>query len=211
MSNPESFIDEVSEELRRDRMSRLLRRWGWLAVLAVVLLVGAAAWGEWTATRERDASEAFGDAVLAADEADDTAAALATVAPSRPEQAALLALLEAGALREDDPAAARERLLALSERADVRPLYRDLALMKLMLAGGTGDRDRDAAILEALATPGAPYRPLALEQQALLALEAGDEAAAVTLLRLLGEDADATQAQRRRAAEMMLALGAEPA
>jgi hypothetical protein len=211
MSNPDSFIDEVSEELRRDRMSLLLRRWGWVALLAVILLVGAAAWSEWTSARELAASRAFGDAVLAAEGADDAASALAAVAPSGAEQAALLALLEAGALRGEDSSAARARLLELSEADGVPPLYRDLALMKLILGGGTGDRDRDAMILEALATPGAPYRPLALEQQALLALEAGDEAEAITLLRLLGEEAGSTQTMRRRAAELMLALGAEPA
>jgi hypothetical protein len=211
MSNPESFIDEVSEELRKDRMSRLLRRWGWVAVLAVIAIVGLAAWSELSSTRETAAAREFGDAVIAASAVDDAAGALAAVAPSGAGQAALIALLEAGARIEAEPDAARARLLELSEADAVPPIYRDLALMKVMLAGGTGEPGRDAAILEALSAPGAPYRPLALEQQAYLALAAGDAATAVTLLRLLSEEATATAGLRRRAAEMLLTLGAEPA
>ena len=46
MSDSDSFINEVSEELRRDRLFALMRRWGWLAGLVVLAIVGAAAWFE---------------------------------------------------------------------------------------------------------------------------------------------------------------------
>ena len=46
MSDTDSFIDEVTEEVRRDRMYLLLRRWGWVGVVAVILIVGGAAFNE---------------------------------------------------------------------------------------------------------------------------------------------------------------------
>ena len=52
MSNPESFIDEVNEELKRDRLFALMRKYAWIAVLAVVLIVGGAAWNEWRKATE---------------------------------------------------------------------------------------------------------------------------------------------------------------
>jgi len=220
MSNTDSFINEVTEEVRRDKMYGLLRRWGWLAVLLVVLIVGGAAWSEWTRARGEARAQAFGDAVLAAlSEPDQSArrAALGETEPALPGQDAVLSLLLAAAAGapdaeggEGDPAAGRDALLALAEDADLAVRYRHLALSKVMLAGGTGDATRDGAILEELATPGAPYRTLAVEQQALRALEAGDEATAVTLLRALQEDAEASQALRRRALQLMFALGAAP-
>ena len=36
MSDTDSFIDEVNEEVRRDRLYHLLRRYGWIAALAIV-------------------------------------------------------------------------------------------------------------------------------------------------------------------------------
>ena len=36
VSNPESFIDEVNEEVRRDRLYQNIRRYGWIAVVVVL-------------------------------------------------------------------------------------------------------------------------------------------------------------------------------
>ncbi|WGH78172.1 hypothetical protein [Jannaschia ovalis] len=220
MSNPESFIDEVTEEVRRDRLYALLRRWGWVAILAVILLVGGAAWTEWQRSQSEARAQAFGDALLAALTEPEPAArmeALAAIAPADAPQQAVLTLLTAAAelagvetLDSPEAAAARARLVALAETPDLDSSYRQLALIKALLAGGTGEAAQDAILLEELAAPGAPYRPLALELQAIAALEAGDTATAITLLRLLTEDAEATEPLRRRARQLIVALGASP-
>ncbi|MFD1808819.1 hypothetical protein ACFSHQ_13850 [Gemmobacter lanyuensis] len=41
MSNPESFIDEVTEEVRRDKLFATFRKYGWIGILAVLGIVGA--------------------------------------------------------------------------------------------------------------------------------------------------------------------------
>ena len=216
MSNPDSFIDEVTDEVRRDRLYATIRRWGWVAVLAVVLLVGGAAWVEWSRQRDAARAQAFGDALLTALSGADMPtrrAALAEITPADAGEATVLGLLEATAARGGDGAdadAARARLLELADAPGLGTTYRHLVLTKAMLSGGTGDAGRDGAILAELATPGAPYRPLAVELQALAALDAGDEATALTLLRALSQDAGATQALRRRALQLIVALGASP-
>ncbi|WP_308917963.1 tetratricopeptide repeat protein [Jannaschia sp. LMIT008] len=212
MANPDSFIDEVTEEVRRDRLYGLVRRWGWVAVLAVLLIVGGAAWTEWRAAQARDAAARFGDAILAASQLQDPGAraeAVADVVPVTDGQAAIAALLTAATrLEAEQSPEAAASLLSLADAAEVPLRYRHLALLKLSLNGGTGDAVRDASILEELAAPGAPFRPLALEQQALAALQAGDEATAVTLLRLLTQEAGVSDALRRRALQVIVALGA---
>ncbi|PWJ21171.1 hypothetical protein [Jannaschia seohaensis] len=216
MSNPESFIEEVTEEVRRDRTMALMKRWGPVALAVVVVIVGGAAWNEWQKASAQSQAQAFGDALITALGGEDIAArrdAIAAVEPAREEQQAILALLNATALNNGeggDPAAARARLLQLAETPGLAPLYRDIANLKAIMLGGTGDAAQDAAILETLALPGAPFRPLAIEQQAVQAMAAGDMATAVTLLRALTEDATATADLRRRAAETIVALGASP-
>ena len=74
MSNNESFIDEVTEEVRRDKLYAGLRKYGWIGILGVLLLVGGASVNEWMKARERAAAEAAGDAILAAVGAGDAAA-----------------------------------------------------------------------------------------------------------------------------------------
>ena len=95
MSNPDSFIEEVTEEVRRDRLYALFRKYGWVAVLVVLGIVGGAGWTEWQAARDEARAEAFGDAVLDALDLGapaERSAALAAV-PTDGEQTAILKLL----------------------------------------------------------------------------------------------------------------------
>ena len=39
MSDTDSFLQEVSEELRRDRLYRNIRKYGWIAILFVLPLL----------------------------------------------------------------------------------------------------------------------------------------------------------------------------
>ncbi|NNL35893.1 MAG: hypothetical protein HKP35_08755, partial [Silicimonas sp.] len=66
MSNQDSFIDEVTDEVRKDRLYALYRKYGWVAALAVILLVGGAAANEWRKASARTQAEAAGDALLTA-------------------------------------------------------------------------------------------------------------------------------------------------
>ena len=47
MSDSDSFIDEVTEEVRRDRLFGYFRRYGWIAAVVIVVVVGGAAWNEY--------------------------------------------------------------------------------------------------------------------------------------------------------------------
>ncbi|KIT14695.1 hypothetical protein [Jannaschia aquimarina] len=205
MANTDSFIDEVTEEVRKDRLFKLLRRWGWVAILAVLLLVGGAAWTEWQRSRDAAEAQAFGDAILAA-AAEGEPSAFDAVPTATEEQAVLLAFLRSATAEEIDAAG----LIALGERDDLPQRLRHLALLKGLMAGGSGDAERDAAILTQLAEAGAPFRFLAIERQAHAALASGDEDEAVALLTGLTEEAGVPEALRRRATQTMVALGVVP-
>lgn len=213
MSNPESFIDEVTEEVRRDKLYGYLRRYGWIGILAVLLIVGGAAWREYQIARKAAESQAFGDAVLAALDQDDAAAreaALAAVDAPGQRRAVLDLLLST------DPDSDRAATLAALERLaadDTLPVsYRDLAVLRRVIVAGSdlslADRQ---ALLDAIAVPGRPYRTLALEQKALLLVESGDTAGAITALQQLQQDQEATAGLRSRAGQLVVALGGEPA
>ena len=47
MSETDSFIDEVSEEVRKDKLYATMRKYGWLAVVIVLTLVGGTAFREY--------------------------------------------------------------------------------------------------------------------------------------------------------------------
>ena len=211
MSDTDSFIDEVTEEVRRDRLFALMRKYGWIGILAVVLIVGGAAWNEWQKARAQASAESFGDAVTAAVQSDDPAAALAGIATEGGQKAVVAFLGAAQAMEAEDAAGAAEALRAIAADASLPTSYRHLAQLKLILiAGDTMDVAERDAVLAEIATPGAPFRALALEQQALVLVAAGDTEAAIAALRALLLEPELTAGLQARASQLIVALGGNP-
>ncbi len=214
MSETDSFIEEVSEEVRRDRLYGYLRRYGWIAVLIVLVLVGGAAWREYTNAQARAAAEARGDAILAAVDAESAearAAALAAV-PDAGSAEHIVALFEAAAATEaDDIPAAVAAYETVEGNADLPDRYRHLATLKrVILQAGDLEPAARIAAMGPLAAPGAPYRALAEEQIALAEIDTGETEAAITRLRALLQDTEATAGLRQRARQLIVSLGGDP-
>lgn len=213
MSNPDSFIDEVSEEVRRDRLFHLLRRYGWIGLAIVVLIVGGAAVYEWRQSQIAAEAQARGDALLSAlaePEAAARAEALAPIAAQSDDAVVPQLALAAEQQAAGDAEAAVATLDALAGNGEVAEIYRDLAALKSVLIDAGRSPEDKLLALEVLSAPGAPFRMLALEQIALIRLAQGEQDAAVDQLRAIMEDAETTPDLRDRAASLMVALGVPP-
>lgn len=204
----DTFIDEVTEELRRDRLYGLMRRYGWIVILLVVAVVGYTAWREYDRAQDRAAAQAWGDAVLTAEAAGDPAAILAVDPQGSAGRQALSGLLAAGAQQDADAAAQALRDVAAAQPDTV---LGELAQLKLvMLQGQQMDVAERDAMLTRLSRAGAPFELLALEQKAVALIGAGRPDDAITLIRQIQDKDGLTEALRRRLSEMMIALGTEP-
>lgn len=211
MSDSDSFFREVSEDLLRDRLSRNLRRYGWIGILAILLIVG----GVWLDGKRRDAvreaSESRGDAVLAALEAEEGDARRDALSALEIEggACALPGLLSANSAVESEDVEGAADALAAIEGDDCAPrLYRDLATLKrVTLSGESMAPSERIEAMQPLLEPGGAFRTLAEEQVALAELEMGDRDAARDRLQRLVDDAETTSALRRRASRLIMALG----
>ncbi len=216
MSESDSFINEVAEEVRRERLSRFLRRYGWLIGAVLLAIVGGVAWNEWSRARDAAAAEATGDALRAAlDTADPAARAVALASlPAGPADA-VARFAEAGALLETgDAVAAAAILAALAEDARTPEVLRGLAaLQRVMALGSTLEPSERIATLDALAADAAPFRLLALEQRALSRIETGETEAARADLETVTRAPLAPEGLRGRTQQLLTALGGplEPA
>ena len=209
MSTPDSFVDEVTDAVRRDRLFAAFRKYGWIGVLAVVLIVGGAAFNEWQKAQAMARAQKFGDGVMAALDTTDAAkrsAALAAL-PADGDQKAVQGLLLA-ANPAKDKAAALADLDALAADTARPQIYRDLAVLKRVTIAGADQpiADRRAA-LHAIDIAGRPFRVLAEEQLAYLLLEEGKKDQAVAALVALVQDQEAPAGMRQRLGLAITALG----
>ncbi|MFV1439630.1 hypothetical protein VWX97_16295 [Phaeobacter sp. JH18-32] len=218
MSDTDSFIDEVTEEVRRDRLFKILKRYGWIGGVAVVLIVGGAALREYNRAQTEAAAQALGDQMIAALDSDDSAAranALDAITAETAGGDTVLKLLQAGALADaGERAAAVERLNAVASNGEMPVIYRHIATFKALGLQQDSLPIADRRIqFEALAQPGAPLALLAQEQLALIDIEDGNAEGAITRLRDIIASAAVTSDLKDRASQVIVALGGalEPA
>ena len=208
MSIPDSFIDEVTDEVRRDKLFAAFRKYGWVGIVLVLLIVGGAAYSEWQKSTAAARAEAFGDAALAALQKPGAERAGAVAAlPADKDQKAILELLMA-ANPAGDTAASLAALDALAADAAMPQVYRDLAVLRRVAVAGVGQplADRRTA-LQGVAIPGRPFRTLAEEQLAYLMIEEGKKDEALKALTALIQDQEAPKAMRQRLGLVITALG----
>jgi len=209
MADTDSFIEEVSEEVRRDKLFAFFRRWGWAFGLVVVILVGGAAYNEYRKAQVTRAATDLGDAIIAALDAEDPAAradALAEIATEDTGAEMLLTLLLAGQESEaGDVEAAAARLREVANRTDMPERYRDLAELKAHMLFPLPSAEA-LVVLDRLSEPGAPYRALAVEQTAYLMITDGDTEGGMALLEDLLSEAGTTPALQERVRQLMVAL-----
>ncbi len=214
MSDTDSFIEEVSEEVRRDRLYVFFRKYAWVAILAVVTIVGGTALLEFQKAKAKAEAEALGSAIIVALEVSDEkerAELLGNIEAANSEAKSIVALLLAAEeIALDNYDAASRKLNSISDDPSISQIYRDMAKFKFLLI--SHDRLEVEFLLagfEELASPGNPFRLLAKEQIALLTLKNTDYDLAIGMLKTILDDAELTDTIKQRVSQLLISLGVD--
>ncbi len=170
-------FEQVEEELRSDRYTRLARTWlpvaGAVLAFALIAALGWWGWDSWQSSRADQASAAYDRGMEAS---------LAVIANDMPRAIELF-----------DQAA----------KAVGDPILSDIARFKaLMLVMDTGTEAEIEARIEPLIKEGRPYRAFAFEAQAMSRLQFGkvQEARGILVQLQLGQDVPDSVRERAQAA-----------
>ena len=215
MSDTDSFLQEVSEELRRDRLYKNLRKYGWIAILLVILIVGAATYREYLKSQAATEAQLFGTSIIDAlneKNAVDRISKLQKInVPSENAKAILAMLLSAETNGNNSSGLENSTLSDITQSLSIDGHYRDLLNFKILLASAeTMNLDERSTAFEALSKPGNPFSLLAEEQMVLIEIELGNTDKAIKKISQILLDAELTAGLRNRATQMMIALGKDP-
>lgn len=216
----EALFREVDDDLRHEQLSRLWTAYGsWViaaAVLIVAVVAGHEGWKAWQRSEQSAEARAYEQAVSRVQAGEDAGTALADLAKTASTGHRDLARLQAAALllkqgKGAEAVAAYQALYADSKTDKVfADLSRILAVQHGMDLPGADVKALES-VLSPLLDPSSPFRHLAGESKALLALQDNRPDDAKTQLNALFADRTTPPGVRSRARDLLSALGAEPA
>ena len=209
-----NLFQEVKEDLERQKLEALWKQYGaWVALLALGIVLATASstiYRSWkTEHDQRLTTELLAAGKTDSEPAKNMAALLKFADENEQTGHAAFALLRAGALAADqnDKAKAVEFFdkVANDDKAD--PAFRQLgSLLSVEAQLDSGDVVALTLRLQPLTEERAPWRYSALEDQAYLALRAGDVAKARQIFTDLSQDARAPQKIAARATDILRSL-----
>ncbi len=202
------IFDEVGEDLRRDRLTGLWKRYGWAVYVAAGIIVAVtAAWrgyDYWATSRANAAGDAYSQVLASAKAGDHKALAesLAVYAASAPMQYQLLARFRAAsehaAMGETDNALATFEDLSKASRAD--QAFRDLAAIRAaLIAVDRENPEQIKARVSGYNNDISPWRYAAREIIALASVRAEDWKGVSEEARKLTDDPTTPSDVRARA------------
>ncbi|MCB4769279.1 tetratricopeptide repeat protein [Ancylobacter sp. Lp-2] len=214
------IFHEIDEDLRRERFSRLWKRYGWLLIAVAVLIVASVAvwrgieW--WNLQQQQESSVRFEAALKLAADGKSGEAESAFVALEKDGTAGYATLARfraASTLATTDRAGAVAAYDAVAADTRTGPLMRDLARLRagLLLVDSAPLADITTR-MQPLTDPAGPFRNSAREVIGLAQYKAGDYAAAAKTFESILSDGQAAPGLRQRADLMQkLASASAPA
>jgi len=213
VSITEGFFSEVAEEVRRDRMYRLWRRYGpWIVGALALMVVAGAAW-EWRERAAEDDARSRMEDYLAAEGLEDAAESAKALADFADQSAAagqpgyaILSRLRGAARRVEagDLEGALREYQAVEADPDASELFREIARLRILLVRAADlDPEELAAGFQPLAAEGRPLRRVAGELRLYALMSAGDVDTALAEAEALLADSDLSGSMRGRVDTLM--------
>lgn len=214
----EAFLREVDEELRRDELQSLWKRFGRLIIGGIVLLL--AAWGGWLYWQDRETRAAGLEGEQLSQALDDLQsgnpdAALAKLGPlAESKQVGYRASAKmaqaAVAMERNDLAGAAKMFGEVATDTRIPQPWRDLALVRQTAAEFDAVKpELIVARLRPLAAKGNPWFGSAGEMVAAAYLKMGKAELAGKMFADIGKDENVPETIRSRAVQMAGSLGAD--
>lgn len=200
MSENESFLHEVSDELRQERTQKYLKKYGWIVGVVALAIIAFVGINEWRTNRANDAAGLQFDTARALDDEDEGAIAVYESLDAKSIPTSVLAAESYIREGNSDKAIAIYETIAASGEAP--QFWRDAANLKLADLKGE-------AVDPLLSNPDQSLRDVAFFTSLEAMLRNGDEDGAKKAIEEFLDRDEVSEDARQIAEDVMLALGGE--
>jgi len=214
----ETFVREVDENLRRDRLRDAAKKYsGWL-IAAVVLFLGASGgyiyWQDYQRKQNEKAVEQLAQVFTEVSKGQTQTAPARLDTLSKDHSKAVRASAGFGraamAIEQNDPKLAIAKFRGMAEDTSLPRPFRDLALIRqTALEFDSLKPEEVIARMQPLTKPGAPWFGSAGELTAMALIKQGKKAEAGRLFAAIARDEQAPEPLRGRAVQMASSLGVD--
>ena len=214
----ETFLREVDENLRRDQLSGMARKFGPLLIGAVILLLAAV--GGWLYWQDKQKSDAAKDSEHLAQVYTDIGAGKLQTVPQRLDmiakdspaavRASALFTRAAVAIEQNDRATAIAKYREIAADEGIAPAHRDLGLIRATtLEFDSIKPEQVIARMQPMTKPGNPWFGSAGELTAMAMVKQGKKTEAGRLFAAIAADRQVPDSIRARAVQIAGSLGVD--
>lgn len=216
MANPESFLEEVAEEVRRDRLFKFFKKNGWIIAFVVLATLCASIAYEWRKNSEISRAKSNGDLLTLALEKsqkgnlEELLGLLSDNSPYLRPSSDLMAVTKLYYAEllyniDNDSSESMSILKEIFSNESISTTLRQLAKIKYLLLF-SGDNKLKQDLIDELSSPGNHYRFLAQEHKVQTYLASGMSDEANRQIDILLNDLEVSEQQKRRLMDLKLAI-----
>ena len=216
MANPESFLEEVAEEVRRDRLFKFFKKNGWIIAFVILATLCASIAYEWRKNSEISRAKSNGDLLTLALEKsqkgnlEELLGLLSDNSPYLRPSSDLMAVTKLYYAEllyniDNDSSESMSVLKEIFSNESISTTLRQLAKIKYLLMFSADNKVKQDLIDE-LSSPDNHYRFLAQEHKVQTYLASGMSDEANRQIDILLNDLEVSEQQKRRLMDLKLAI-----
>ena len=216
MANPESFLEEVAEEVRRDRLFKFFKKNGWIIAFVILATLCASIAYEWRKNSEISRAKSNGDLLTLALEKsqkgnlEELLGLLSDNSPYLRPSSDLMAVTKLYYAEllyniDNDSSESMSVLKEIFSNESISTTLRQLAKIKYLLLF-SGDNKVKQNLIDELSSPDNHYRFLAQEHKVQTYLASGMSDEANRQIDILLNDLEVSEQQKRRLMDLKLAI-----
>ena len=210
MNNNDSFIEEVSEELRKDKLTKFVKKYIWFIVLIILIFILIIGYNEYRKKTTLKINQNNTDVIynFINNSNDNSFKELESLASSNEIKSIVPKfLLSRKYIIENNTQKAKEILFSIQNIKDVPIEFSDLSKFYIFFI--EEDDNKRKSLIEELNSPNSPFRLSSLEQKVYILVSENQFRKANDLIELILDDIELSNGLKQRMKNIQKVIGSK--